>query len=59
MRAVSERLRADGVTHEMLVVPGNHDYEFNRGPGGAEMLVWHELVSAASTCTLTRSELEP
>jgi len=44
VRAVSERLRADGVTHEMLVVPGNHDYEFNRGPGGAEMLVWHERV---------------
>lgn len=44
VRAASERLRADGVEHELLVTPGNHGYEFNRGPGGAEMLLWHERV---------------
>ncbi len=44
VRAASERLSRDGVVHELLVVPGNHGYEFNRGPGGAEMLLWHERV---------------
>jgi hypothetical protein len=44
VRAASERLARDGVVHELLVVPGNHGYEFNRGPGGAEMLLWHERV---------------
>jgi acetyl esterase/lipase len=44
VRAVSERLRADGVVHELLVVPGNHDYDWNRGPGGVEMTLWHERV---------------
>jgi hypothetical protein len=44
VRAVSERLRADGVEHELLVIPGTHGYEFNRGPGGADMLLWHERV---------------
>ncbi len=44
VRAASERLASDGVVHELLVVPGNHGYEFNRGPGGAEMLLWHERV---------------
>jgi hypothetical protein len=44
VRAASERLHADGIPHELLVIPGTHGYEFNRGPGGAEMLVWHERV---------------
>ena len=44
VRAASERLARDGVVHELLVVPGTHGYEFNRGPGGAEMLLWHERV---------------
>ncbi len=44
VRAASERMRADGVRHELLVIPGTHGYEFNRGPGGAEMLLWHERV---------------
>ena len=45
VRAVSERLRADGIDHELLVIPGTHGYEVNRGPGGAEMLLWHERVA--------------
>ncbi len=44
VRAASDRMRADGVEHEILVVPGIHGYAFNRGPGGAEMLLWHERV---------------
>jgi enterochelin esterase-like enzyme len=44
VRAVSERLRADGVVHELLIAQGNHDYDWNRGPGGVEMLLWHERV---------------
>jgi len=44
VRAASARLSRDGVVHELLIVPGNHGYEFNRGPGGAEMLLWHERV---------------
>lgn len=44
IRALSDRLRQDGVVHEFLVVAGHHDYDWNRGPGGAEMLLWHERV---------------
>ena len=44
VRAASARLRADGVEHELLVIPGTHGYDFNRGPGGADMLLWHERV---------------
>lgn len=44
VRAASDRLREAGITHECLVVPGTHGYEFNRGPGGAELLLWHERV---------------
>lgn len=42
VQAVSDRMRADGVPHELLVVTGDHGYEFNRGPGGIEMLLWHD-----------------
>jgi iron(III)-salmochelin esterase len=44
VRAASDRLREAGVAHECLVVPGTHGYAFNRGPGGAELLLWHERV---------------
>jgi acetyl esterase/lipase len=44
VRAASSLLRADGVEHELLVIPGTHGYDFNRGPGGADMLLWHERV---------------
>ncbi len=44
VRALSDRLRVVGVDHELLVTPGPHDYVWNRGPGGAEMLIWHERV---------------
>ena len=32
------------IEHEYLVIPGPHDYAFNRGPGGIEMLLWHDRV---------------
>lgn len=37
-RALSKR----GVAHEHLLLPGPHDYVFNRGPGALEMLLWHD-----------------
>jgi iron(III)-salmochelin esterase len=43
-RATSAALREAGITHDLLVVPGNHGYEWNRGPGSAELLLWHERV---------------
>jgi len=30
------------VPHELLVLPGPHDYAFNRGPGALELLFFHE-----------------
>ncbi|UJR80366.1 alpha/beta hydrolase [Sandaracinus amylolyticus] len=39
---LSERLRARQVAHDLAVVPGPHDYSFNRGPGALEMLLFHE-----------------
>lgn len=40
--ALAEALRARGVEHELRVVAGPHDYVFNRGPGGVEMLLFHD-----------------
>jgi hypothetical protein len=37
-------LTAEHIEHEYLVIPGPHDYAFNRGPGGVEMLLWHDRV---------------
>jgi dienelactone hydrolase len=44
VRAASARLHDAAIEHELLVVPGNHGYAWNRGPGGAELLLWHERV---------------
>ena len=44
VRAASAEMRAREIPHELLVIPGTHGYEFNRGPGGIEMLLWHERV---------------
>lgn len=40
--ALSEAMRARGVAHELRVLAGPHDYVFNRGPGGVEMLLFHD-----------------
>ena len=44
VRALSKALEAAHVPHELVVTPGPHDYAWNRGPGGVEMLLWHERV---------------
>ena len=44
IRALSAELAKQGVAHDLFVGPGPHDYGWNRGPGGAEMLLWHERV---------------
>jgi hypothetical protein len=44
VEALAPALTAAGWRAELAVVPGPHDYEFNRGPGGYEMLTWHDRV---------------
>lgn len=44
IQALHVALDGAGVGHEHLVLPGPHDYAFNRGPGGIEMLLWHDRV---------------
>jgi hypothetical protein len=41
-RSISQAFQAASVSHELVIVPGPHDYEFNRGPGVYEMLVFHD-----------------
>jgi enterochelin esterase-like enzyme len=36
--------QAAGIRTELVTIPGAHDYEFNRGPGGYEMLMFHDRV---------------
>ena len=47
-RAALEELHAalaeTGAAHDHLDLPGPHGYPFNRGPGGIEMLLWHDRV---------------
>lgn len=38
----SEAWRLASVPHEMVLVPGPHDYPFNRGPGAVELLLFHD-----------------
>jgi hypothetical protein len=45
VQVVSDRLRGFGVPHELVVVAGYHGYEWNRGPGGVEMLLWHDRLA--------------
>jgi hypothetical protein len=44
--ALSHAWEAAHIDHEMAVVPGPHDYPFNRGPGVYELLTWHDRVLA-------------
>jgi hypothetical protein len=43
-RALSEAWTSASLSHELLVVPGPHDYVFNRGPGSVELLYFHDAV---------------
>jgi iron(III)-salmochelin esterase len=41
---LAEALNGAGISTELVNIPGPHDYEFNRGPGGYEMLLFHDRV---------------
>jgi enterochelin esterase-like enzyme len=45
--AIARALKASGVTIHFDVVHGPHDYDFNRGPGAIEMLMFHDRVLRA------------
>ena len=42
VKAASSAMKAASVDHDLVIVPGPHDYDFNRGPGCAEMLLFQE-----------------
>ena len=42
VRGYYDVLLAHAPAHDLVIVPGPHDYAFNRGPGCAEMLLWQE-----------------
>lgn len=44
IQTLAESLSAAGIHTELVTVPGPHDYIFNRGPGGYEMLMLHDRV---------------
>jgi len=39
---------AAGIAHEFSDLPGPHDYIFNRGPGGLELLFWQDRALTSS-----------
>lgn len=45
-RRLSQQLGQARFTHTLTVTPGPHDYAFNRGPGGLEMLLFHDRALA-------------
>lgn len=45
-RRLSSELVERRLTHTLTVVPGPHDYAFNRGPAGLEMLLFHDRALA-------------
>ncbi len=42
--AIDQAFSASHIAHEFVIVPGPHDYIFNRGPGAIEMLLFHDRV---------------
>jgi enterochelin esterase-like enzyme len=42
--ALHAALSTARIAHDHDLVPGPHDYVFNRGPGSIEMLLWHDRV---------------
>lgn len=45
-RQLSDALRARFVDHDLVVTPGPHGYDFNRGPGSLELLFFHDRALA-------------
>lgn len=43
-QAISAAWDEAGLDHSLLIVPGTHTYEFNRGPGAIELLIYHDRV---------------
>jgi iron(III)-salmochelin esterase len=39
---LSHELKSRGVSHKLDIVVGTHSYDFNRGPGVYEMLIFHD-----------------
>ncbi|MBK8252186.1 MAG: esterase [Polyangiaceae bacterium] len=42
VKAASKAMEERRIEHDLVVVPGPHNYEWNQGPGSAEMLLWQE-----------------
>lgn len=45
-RRLSAALGERQLAHTLTVVPGPHDYAFNRGPGSLELLLFHDRALA-------------
>jgi iron(III)-salmochelin esterase len=43
-KAISLAMKQAGVPHSLVIIPGPHDYPFNRGPAVYEMLLYHDRV---------------
>lgn len=43
-KAMAQAMRQAGVPSELVIIPGPHDYAFNRGPAVYEMLIHHDRV---------------
>jgi enterochelin esterase-like enzyme len=39
---LSRELKSRGISHTLDIIVGTHSYEFNRGPGVFEMLIFHD-----------------
>jgi hypothetical protein len=48
--AFVDALRTRAVPHEFRDLVGPHDYAFNRGPGGVEMLLFHDRALRGEAC---------
>jgi len=47
LESLDKKLWDRKVTHQFFVSEGPHDYVWNQGPGGIEMLLWHDRVLRA------------
>lgn len=43
-KAISQAFDQADVFHSLVIVPGDHSYKFNRGPGAYELLLYHDRV---------------
>ena len=43
-KAISQAFDEADVFHSLVIVPGDHSYKFNRGPGAYELLMYHDRV---------------